>query len=396
MNPRILIVEDDEDQLDGNEKDILQISDVQRQYVGIESFVIHKAGTKEDALALLKKAVEDGLPYHLMLLDLSVPVSKKIVKESPERGLEVLAFACEMGAAKGIIVASVFSMYSYVVRAFQGGAVDFIAKPYDRGTLQTRVLKYFEKEGARFLEQRIKDLVPYAEKGLAHRLGACFSRFVQAVVNETEGMEEGFKDRWGLDVDRNSQDAQVQHLLAVYDAVGDAKREWTEVLSSLIGGDEAPRVCVAEELLSEIKADVQPCLALKRVELTGNWSGATPVRTFRDDVDDVKAVFKEIILGALSQLVSHDDSEEKTINVSVNTDSTHAEVRFKDNLPSVDEEAVSLINRGIIIPPGRCFGRVWGLSIAQHLALRGGGRIKVESSGAGNIITYSIPLADHA
>jgi CheY-like chemotaxis protein len=395
MKPRVLIVEDNEIHLSSNERYLVQISAERKGHVGIEEFIIDKAKNQKEAIALLKKAIDSSLPYDLLLLDLGLPINEETSEAPPERGLEILEFVQTNGGARGVIVASVFRDYEYVIEAFRRGAVDFIAKPYERGTLQQQVLKYFEVEGVRLLEQRIRDLMPSAEKGLAHRLGACFSRFVQAVVSETEGLEEGFKERWGLDIQRDSEDSQVQHLLAVHDAVSNAKREWAETLSSLIGGEEALGVCVVEELLSEIQAEVQPCLALKRVKLMGTWNGTTSVRTFRDEVDDVKAVLKEIILGALSQLASYGESQ-KEIKISVSTNDGRAEVRFEDKLPPINDKAVNLISRGIIIPPGQGFGRDWGLSVAQHLALRGGGRIKVAASDEGNVITYSIPLADHA
>jgi CheY-like chemotaxis protein len=399
MEARVLVVEDDPDQLEGNAKDITLITEEERHHIGIESFVVDKAMNEEEAMALLKRAAQSLLPYDLVLLDLSLPLNKDMLKESPDRGLRILKFVAETGAAKGVIVASVFSMYDYVVKSFRGGAVDFIAKPYDRATLQTQVLKYFENEGARLLEQRIKDLIPFAEKGLAHRLGVCFSRFVQSVVNETEGLEEGFKERWGLDVDRDLQDSQVLHLTEMESAITSAKSEWQDIVSALIGGRETPDVGVLEEVLSQIEDTVRPCLALKQVKLNLNLNGRTLVRTFRDDldkVDDVRTVLKEIILGALSDLTNHDNSGKKTIEVSIKRNCDRVEILFEDNLRQIDKNTIDYVNKGIIVPPNNSFGRSWGLSVAQHLALRGGGRINVEYSEGRNVISYSVPLADHA
>jgi len=396
MKPRILIVEDNEDILAGNTQDLLRMSTEQKDSSGVDSFVIHDARTVEEATNLLNEAQKFRSPYDLVLLDLSLPLSKTTPRESPDSGMKILKLVGDTGAARGVIVVSVFSMHEYVVKAFRDGAVDFIAKPFTRETLQTQVLKSFEKVSARafeeLVERRPEELGPYAENMLTYRLGVCFSRFIQSIVNETESLQDGFKERWGLDVDRDSADTQVQHLIAIEKAVGSAKLEWNDMLSSLNNADDAPGVCVLEEVVSEIRDLVLPWLSLKKIKLTMIPGHAAKVRTFQDDV---QTVVKEIVFGALSELINHDNPS-GVVELSVRTNGDRAEVCFKDNFDRIESKTADAISNGITVLPEPRFSRAWGLSVAQHIALRGGGRIKVEANEERNLITYSIPLADHA
>jgi CheY-like chemotaxis protein len=381
-----------------------ELSPDDRRRYGINAIKVVYVGSKQKAIEAITTAVKEGRPFDILLLDIMLPERDPIPSEEPippekGKGIEVLTAARELQAAKEILIYSVLRDFQVAVDVFLGGAVDFIPKNVVGPELLTRVLaagaRLLERENARLLEQRLKDLVPYAETGLARRLGACFSRFVQSVINESEGLAEGLKERWGLDMQRDAQDSQVRHLLEVQDAIQQAKREWTDIVSSLIGGEEKPRECIVEDALTDLYNKLLPSLALNHVELTGDWQEKTFVRTFRDGVDDVKAVLKEILLGALSEQSTLEAPGGK-IDVKVITNDSHAEVQFRDSFTRIDGKAVCSINRGIIIPPGRTFGRAWGLSVAQHLAQRGGGKLKVESDEDSNVITYSIPLADHA
>lgn len=379
-----------------------EISPEDRRRYGIDAIKVVYAGSKQKAVELMTRAGTEGRPFDILLLDVMLPEREPVPSEEPdldlkENGIEVLHAARELQAAKEILVYSVLEEYKATLDSFLGGAVDYIPKSVVGPELLARVLaagvRLLKKENARLMEQRLKDLVPYAETGLAHRLGVCFSRFVQSVVNESEGLEDGLKDRWGLDLQRDAQDSQVRHLLRLQDAVQQARQDWTDIVASLISGEETPGSCVIEAALTDIYHSLMPSFALKHVELTGDWTGRTLVRTFRDEVDDAKAVLQEILLGALSEEAP---TAGERIEVSVTTNDSHAEVQFKDSLTQIDSKAACSINRGIILPPGRSFGRAWGLSVAQHLAQRGGGKLKVETDGAENVITYSIPLADYA
>lgn len=383
----------------------------QKRY-GIKKIEFEIAASKEEGLQLLLDLMAQGLQPDVILLDLRIPVAHGGVPAN-RVGIQFLQEAQKMNAVREVLVYSVLGKeYQLAVDAFSGGAIDFVRKRrVTEEELLARVLaagaRLLARENAKLLDQRVKDLVPYAETGLAHRLGVCFSRFVQSVVNETEGLEEGFKERWGLDVERDSQDSQVSHLIEMQTSVQQAKKEWTNIVTSLIGHEEKATNCVVEETLDELQAELLPSLSLHRVEVNVTSGGKTIVRTFRNGANDVKAILKEIVLGGLSESLPETNVvvegaksvkklEVRPVKVDVSTDDGQAKVQFKDSLSHIDERAASLINNGMIIPPGGSFGRAWGLSVAQHLAQRGGGKIRVDTAGADNVITYSIPLADNA
>lgn len=373
----------------------------QRAY-GVNEIKVTYARSKKDAIDLLTEAVKKGQPYDVVLLDIMIP---ETTPEGPkyanqENGIAVLTHLLELKTRCEVLVYSILKQYQVaIVKVFVGGSVDFIPKSVIGPELQARVLaagaRLLARENAQLLEKRLRDLVPYAETGIAHHLGVCFSRFVQTVVNESGGLEDGLRDRWGLDIKRDSQDAQVRHLIEIQAAARQAKKDWTDIVASLTDNHEAEAECVVEDALKEIKNELKPSLSLNRVEVNGNWNGTTIVRTFRNGADDVRTVFKEILLGGLSEPFAESPTE-RPVDVTVATTEGVAQVQFKDSLSRIDKQAASLINRGAIIPPGQSFGRVWGLSVAQQLAKRGGGKLNVHSDGDENIITYSIPLAENA
>lgn len=373
----------------------------QRAY-GVNEIKVTYARSKKDAIDLLTEAVKKGQPYDVVLLDIMIP---ETTPEGPkyanqENGIAVLTHLLELKTRCEVLVYSILEQYQVaIVKVFVGGSVDFIPKSVIGPELQARVLaagaRLLARENAQLLEKRLRDLVPYAETGIAHHLGVCFSRFVQTVVNESGGLEDGLRDRWGLDIKRDSQDAQVRHLIEIQAAARQAKKDWTDIVASLTDNHEAEAECVVEDALKEIKNELKPSLSLNRVEVNGNWNGTTIVRTFRNGADDVRTVFKEILLGGLSEPFAESPTE-RPVDVTVATTEGVAQVQFKDSLSRIDKQAASLINRGAIIPPGQSFGRVWGLSVAQQLAKRGGGKLNVHSDGDENIITYSIPLAENA
>lgn len=274
---KVLAIEDHQDQLDYIEAVLQDISPDQRERHGIEEIRVDKARSANEARRLLQRAKERKSLYDILLLDLSLPEREGEEFEHPDLGLEILDIAIKKSTAKEIIIVSVFDHYEYVAGAFRKGAVDFIAKSfednsYDPDYLQAQVLSSWDriltKESARILDDRIKALIPYAEKGLAHQFSTCFSRLAQSVTLETERMEIDISERLGLDRIRDSQDPLVQRLVALGEETRTAKQEWVRLQSTIASGDDLPAECVVEELLLAIKEDLLPCLTAKRTELS--------------------------------------------------------------------------------------------------------------------------------
>jgi DNA-binding NarL/FixJ family response regulator len=394
MKPRVLIVEDNSIILDDITLTLRKISPDHKARYCIDDFLITQARTASEAKEILTAAVDSASPFDILILDLGLPQNENGIDHGPGNGLDVMRMAKAQTAAKEIIIYSMWSDYEHIATAFRGGAVDFINKMETEERLQSGVLSSWfhllNKENARILNDRIKDLTPYVERGLAHQFSSCLSRFLKSIVHEIEGLEVDVSERLGLNLFSASQDPLVRHFTLMEQAVKNAKREWLEIQANTAdpNSDEPARILVGD-LLEEIEAELLPCLTIKQVELRRSQDEDTRVLTFGHDV---RTVLKEIIFGMLSELPNRGDLP-VTIEISVSAREDCAEVRFTDNMLPVSIELADSINRGFSIIPGRHFGREWGLSVAQHVALRGGGRLIVDSLEQGNTIIYLIPLA---
>lgn len=395
FRPSVLAVEDHPDQLEALELFLNSIPREFNQPLGMDRCQIDKAVSISGALGWLNKAEKARIPYDLCLLDLSLPQNDGGKEEGPRRGFEVLEHATRTRTARKVIIVSRFSEYQFVIPAFRGGAVDFIAKPYGRESLQTQVLSCLQtlltEESNRILYERVKEFVPYAEKGLAHSFTATFSTLLKSITRATTEIEKYASGRYGLDPERYPRDALVRQLHLHRESVEEAKRKWAALLPD---EDAKPQVKTVEDLLNEMREKLRACLIVKRTGLDLNYpeSHQSSVLTFEHDV---QAVLKEIIAGVLSQLP--DGGEQTEIKVTIEKSDTRVIVRFEDRLERIAKEDRNKINAGYSIISDPNLGRVWGLSVAQHIALRGGGELKIEErKPRGNIITYYIPLAAHA
>jgi len=393
---RALIVEDDEWQAHGIKSDLANFSEDQKKRLGISHFESDEAGSVTEAKQLL--AAAGKAPYDLLFLDLSLSLNKGDQEESSDAGFELVEFVRKRGGAREIIVVSLFADYLNMTKAFRGGALDFIAKPFARDNLQTRIIECWKrvlaKDSDRIFEhitrQRIKDLVPFYRQELGHQFSACFSRLIQTVMYVAEEMESEFGERLGLDAKREPQDSLIRHLSELEEAVGKAKQEWTELYSSLSSGGAMTKQFVVEELLCQIRYELLPCLLVKGVELEIPQVQKTVVLSFQDDV---YTVIREIIVGALSELPDYSDPS--LVRATVTIEEEHAQVRFSGDLFRIEPEVASAIEKGER-QPDKIFGRVWGLSVAQYIALRGGGRLRIGGEENPDSVTYQIPLARHA
>ena len=394
LRPRVLIVEDQPDELQGIKDDLDKISDNGGgEYLGIEYFISDLAGAVNEAEGFITNS--KGESYDLLLLDLGIP-KRAGGAALPENGEKLLGKVRLKGAAKEVMIISVWNEVEYVVNAFRNGAIDFVSKPFSTAVLQARVLDCWKrllgKESKRLLgEDRVSHLVPYAERGLAHRFTKCFSTLVQAVAHSTEDLERYMHERYGLERQKDSQDFFFNKFLKWQEeSIGKAKNEWEDLQTSLGSKSESDRVETVEVLLKEIHQSLLPCLIIKNVELELDAEGATKVLTFEDDV---RAVLKEIIVGALYKFQDYNEKTQ-TITVKVRSAGGQAAVSFADHLERIPPRDAKDINEGSNISPDRRFGREWGLSVVQHIAMRGGGRIEIEPQGRGNAVTYFIPLAN--
>jgi DNA-binding NarL/FixJ family response regulator len=358
------------------------------------------------AKALLREAADAGDPFDIVIMDLYLPVERPHPDEptvvDKQAGLKLIEYATEKGAARQIIVYTAHAEYEYVRSAFLNGAVDIVSKGEkdSESLLVKSILAAWDRliadESAHVLAERFKALVPYAQKGLAHWFSGSFSRLIQSVSQELDGLRANVGERLGLDVERDRHDPFVWRLVSIQKSLKEATEEWSALHATIADDAEGPNEVVVEEKLRDIVHEVLPCLTLKRTEAQTPLGGRTRVLSFSDDVG---AILREIIVGGVSEVRdrgrrSEDSYLAHTITVTVSERAEKAEVRFEDNLPPVSPEDAEKINKGYAVALDKNFGRAWGLSVAQHAALRGGGRLKVGASNGGNVISYFIPIAN--
>jgi CheY-like chemotaxis protein len=402
MKATVLIIEDDPGNLADNENFVKEIETGRRGDVGISEFVVEKAESLEKAIKLLSSNIQS--PYNIVLLDLFLPepstgeheiggyVSKNV--DTKYRGLKILDFIQKTGAAETVIVVSAFPDDNWL-EVFRRGGSDFITKPFEVEELHERVLvswsRLLLKKSNHILDERITGLVSYAEKGLAHNFSSCFSRLVRAVAHNVEDMEEYMRERYGLDRRKDSQDYFFQLLEMQKGSVDKAKTEWEALQASLLSLGESDRKETVDALLRDIHRSLLPCFIVKNVELEASSAHEMAVLTFEDDV---RVVLKEIIVGALNERPNYSTPKE-SLKINIGHEDGQVKVSFTDFQRPISTGDAEKINQGASILPGLRFTREWGLGVAQHVAMRGGGHIEIKpQSSRGNVVTYFIPSAN--
>jgi len=361
----------------------------------IDDIEVHTARSVSEASYLLDEAASSR-PYDVLILDLSIPRLPENSDESPDYGMDIINTAKAKDAVKEIIVYSVFTSFDYVADAFRRGAVDFIVKKNkaDLQPLERAVLSAWDRsitrQSARLLDERIRTLAPFADRLLAYRFSVCFSRLVQAIKQESEAMQGYLSERFLLDLSVDSDDPPLSYLIQIGNSLGEASQEWSILQASLTRGNETPGEIGVGDAVTNVLSGLLPCLTIKRAKVTPPEPNQLSVLTF---AQDVPTVIKEILLGALYDLPDN-GSKTTEIEISIVKEGAYAKVGFRDTLKPIS--AADEINRASIIPPSDHFGREWGLSVAQQIALRGGGRLEVTASDFGNTISYLIPLINHA
>jgi CheY-like chemotaxis protein len=389
MTPRVLIVEDKETQLQGIMNDLDTIDPDRLNKFGIESFDTHTATALDEAERAIAEA--NGTPFDLMLLDLGIPLTRQQPdSDVPENGQQLLAKARRMGAVKEVVVVSAFNQFNEAARAFSNGVMDFIAKPFKTTELQARVMecwkRLLKKESDQLLgAKRIRDLVPYAEKGLAYRFYSCFSNLAGAVEDTTSEITRYMGDT-GWEGGKNSQAFILSCLDQQRESLSKSRKDWAALNGALQASGETSAAAMVETLLWDIHQRLLPILIVKNIQLEFINEAAAEILSFEDDV---AAVLKEIIVGAASTLKDF-DSKKHLIEIRVTEENGGWKITFSDKLRPITSEDAEQINRGLSVSP-LSFDRAWGLSVVQQIAMKGAGRLEVIPLSNGNTINYYVP-----
>ena len=361
----------------------------------------------EQAFNLIQEAHTRQRPFDVIVLDLAIPRYATPPGKKPEPhemyGFRVLDVARELRVARQIVIYTQFKSDPNILRALRSGATDFVQKPRpsENNTLQIQDRfmacwqRVLEDISVSLLDERIRNLVPYAEAGLAQRYTACFSRFLQQVANTAEDVQHYAVERFGLDPAKDSQDYLIRSLKNQGEDLKAAQENWERLNADLLNGTKgelAPSVSLGD-LLDSIHKRWSACLLVKNCDYQNTITDAdAEVLTFQHDVS---LIIQEIIAGALMLLPDFGAKRTLQVSAKVNGDA-QAAIQFTDDVtPAITPEDARIINEGLVLGPNhgpKRFGRAWGLSVIQHLALRGGGRLIVQPRSDGTTITYFAPL----
>jgi response regulator of citrate/malate metabolism len=403
-NVRVLIAEDEQIQLAALKRDLDLIDANQRLKWGIKSFQSSLAGSVEKARDYL--ASTDF--YDILILDLGLPQKEGGTSTPPENGQTFLE-SISKTKVKEVIIVSVFNEYDQVIKAVRKGAIDFIAKPYLRESLQARVMeswkRVLEKDSAHLLQDRVKELAHYNERGLAYSHTVCFCNFANDVIHKTMELEEHIDSRYGLSRQRDSGEKVIQILTGFETSVSTAKQKWNTLQVPSLADHEMHTTETVEPMLCKLEHSLLPCLIVKNVKLETRYAGETKISTFKNGggQTDARAILKEILSGALADLPDYDTKQDESsdefanlIRIEVSSENRQAVVKFTDNLQPISTDDAERINTGSFTVSKERFSRAWGLAVMQHSAVLGGGRLEVKPQEQGNIITYFIPLDSNA
>jgi len=356
--------------------------------LGKTNFHVDEVESAAKAKELLLKAGQEAQPYDVMLLDLAVPENRGMA--NVEEGLNVLKLAQKARGAREVVVVS--GNTEGMNRARGLGAKHFVNKQgYRKKDLETEFRIVAAIRSTKILENRIRELTRQGEHSLVYHFGLCFSRCLQEVDRASDAIEGELHDRG---------DALMHQVAGLRDALKSGRRNWAELQTALgLGSLASPAPISIRKILDGLKQKLAPCLFIKNAKANIEGELEATVLSFNGDAT---AVLSEMILGRVASISDNldvTDNRDQTVNlvVSSHVQGDWVEVVLHDNLASsLSDDDAQNINEGIGIHTGPRFSRAWGLSIMQHVAQRGGGRLMVEMPGEGNTIKYRIPRAHNA
>jgi hypothetical protein len=307
-------------------------------------------------------------------------------------GIELLKLAKDLEAARGIIVISVFTdLERYALLA----ATDFIGKPYGKEELQARALNTWKavRETSRHRKISERDLTLYANIGIIYRLSSCFSRLVHSAQREIEEMRGELTARFGERQTAASPEPLARRLAMIESLIRRARDEWREIQEPFQITGDTPHGLAIEEEIKRFVEELRPCIAVKLESPADPADYDMRILSFRDSFrNNASMIIREILTGGLSEIKEAELSTLPEITVNIEKKAGMAEISFRDSFSPIPADQAEQITKGEIVPPRDGQWRAWGLSVAQGIALRGGGRLIVEPLENGNLITYRVTL----
>lgn len=392
MKLSVLIVEDTLHILNQLALLINSLSQQQKDEAGIESVTTDKASSISEAESFLIAASESRKPYDILMLDLSLPQHPDET-DNVRGGLDLLSKAHKLQAVrKTIIVSGNFDLESHVSESFNRGAISFIRKPYPNVEVQRQLLnavgllnEQYQFKHRKLVDERIPVLSASIWRSANFEVRSRVYDLIQTFAYKSEEMRRELQDRFGI---TDAEDSLLHHLTEIDSAIETSREGLADLLKGLENnsnnGNEAEEFILNEELLA-LAESLKPCLEISfSSELTEKFVALS----FQQNV---QTVLKEILIGGLSE--QSDSTRTWQAEIEITSDESMISVNINDDFPPLPVEVAERISKGEHFSLKGVSTRQWGLSLAQHIALRGGGRLIVIPMSNGNQITYLIPRA---
>ncbi len=390
MIARVLIVEDESYLGEDAEDAIREIPTHELTAHGIGGFDFGHAKWGSHARELLLDADRRNRPYHVMFLDLNLPEEQGDRYLGVDVGFGLLEFAKESGAARMVILISAWE--DAALRALRTGATDFVPKRSRERDLHPRFLHAWralmETESQTLYAARIRQLLPQSQLAWATRFSACYSEFLREVARINDNLRSALTEQPDSDSSSRGFDALVQDANRLSEVVWQAKRSWESV-----AGEMRPAAAFGtadlSAALNECRSQLEPCYISSDAAIQVTVNAPLKVNGWPFDLN---TILRELMMGPL--LCRVPNVRKIQAQVTATTKGPWAEVIVQDDGPTLTPEECDKINSGFPIMPDRDFDRGWGLSIVQHTAIRGGGRIEVLPADGWNRVVYQVPLND--
>jgi CheY-like chemotaxis protein len=391
---------------------------------------IHYQIVTADCAAKAKKELQkasQGQAFDLMILDIEIPKDEDRNRRSiKDNGIEVGLCAMETGSVMnrafisgkfgGISDADLMPL-SPRQEEFKAKGSGLSDEQFVRGRLIYAINHRlwltggerlpepvtpddrWDEKCAQTLAKRDQELAPYAERSVVYSFGLCFSKCLRDVERSGDVVRSETLGRLGLDFERDTDDFLVQQLLEMDRSLKEGRHDWSKLQTSLhLDFQAEPKRVNIGEIIERLEKKFEPFRESKGAQLlTSKLESKVNDAVVISFNGEVEAVLSEMIFGALKDY--RGSWNEAVLELSGEVDEAEGEwvkIKLKDHLRSLSSDDATAINAGIGVYSGKRFSRAWGLFVMQHVALQGGGRLTVQTSGGENTIVYGIPQALNA
>lgn len=379
---------------------------------GITAFKVQQARHAEEVLAKLAAARDAGQRFDVLWFDLGLPVDALELQaypasDDPGVGIKLLREIREADVAQperrivgNIVVGSAYGGDIEILRDLIRTRIVqyFVPKPWDsenRTPFMTVVEALRNDQGRRWNEYKQARLIRWQTQAALvrlNRIGQIVTQGVGSANSELRRLKEKLEEVYHLSatLDRANPICRlcddVQRSLTKIATEYRAEQESLEIADESAAGELPDRLSDLIELALE---NTSCGLNSKVLTLHRKLIGESDIAISESQY--VLMILEEMLYGAIESStpgcsVSIDVQPlEWTVNIAIRDEGKQ---QVDEGKQLVDDESKMIRKAPTIKPVG---GRVWGLALAQYVALNIGAHLEVARSGSGNIVTLTLP-----